>query len=64
MAAEVNQTTSSENGLKMHPDKSKSPFWSSCALDLVELILKPPNGGPPSFPEDSEPVLEITCLMY
>lgn len=64
MAAEVNQAASSENDLNRHPDKKKSAFWSSCALNIVELILKPPKGGPPTFPEDSEPVLEITCLMY
>ncbi|CAN6459781.1 unnamed protein product [Victoria cruziana] len=26
-------------------------------LDLVELVLKPPNGGPPSLPEDSDAVV-------
>ncbi|XP_008802004.1 aberrant root formation protein 4 isoform X2 [Phoenix dactylifera] len=32
-----------------------SPFWSSHALEIVELILKPPKGGPPPLPEHSEP---------
>ncbi|KAG6533741.1 hypothetical protein ZIOFF_007616 [Zingiber officinale] len=63
MAAEVNWTASSENDLNRHPDKKKSSFWSSCALNLVELILKPPKGGPPSFPEDSEPVLSALNLF-
>jgi hypothetical protein len=30
--------------------------WSFSALDLVEIVLRPPGGGPPSFPDDSEPV--------
>ncbi|XP_074587196.1 aberrant root formation protein 4 isoform X3 [Curcuma longa] len=63
MAAEVNRTASSENDLNRHPDKKKSPFWSSCALDIAELILKPPKGGPPTFPEDSEPVLSALNLF-
>ncbi|MQL77761.1 hypothetical protein Taro_010173 [Colocasia esculenta] len=47
------QSSSSEI---MHPDNI-SRFWSRSALDLVELVLKPPKGGPPSLPEDSSPVL-------
>lgn len=26
-------------------------FWGAGVLELVELVLKPPNGGPPSLPE-------------
>ncbi|KAM1022843.1 hypothetical protein ACFX2I_043718 [Malus domestica] len=29
-------------------------------LELVELILKPPEGGPPSFPEDTDKI----CIDY
>lgn len=36
------------------------PFWSVNALGMVEYILKPPKGGPPSLPEQSEAVL-ISC---
>ncbi|KAG9456232.1 hypothetical protein H6P81_000740 [Aristolochia fimbriata] len=36
--------------------------WSSNALELVEFILKPPHGGPPSLPEQSEPVLSALNL--
>ncbi|THU63714.1 hypothetical protein C4D60_Mb01t18750 [Musa balbisiana] len=47
IVAERNQGTSSEN-------------WSSYALDLVGLVLKPPKGGPPSLPEDSDPSSSTT----
>ncbi|KAJ4959028.1 hypothetical protein NE237_026139 [Protea cynaroides] len=42
-------------------DKS-TPFWSSNVLEFVELVLKPPKGGPPSLPEDSDPVLSALNL--
>ncbi|KAL6012058.1 hypothetical protein ACLOJK_002533, partial [Asimina triloba] len=44
---------------KSHPS---SPFWSSDTLDLVELILKPPNGGPPFLPENSDAVMSALNL--
>ncbi|XP_031483362.1 aberrant root formation protein 4 isoform X2 [Nymphaea colorata] len=31
-------------------------------LDLVELVLKPPKGGPPSLPEDSDAVVSVLNL--
>lgn len=37
-------------------------FWSAGVLDLVELVLKPPNGGPPSLPEYSDAVLSALNL--
>ncbi|KAJ1697921.1 hypothetical protein LUZ63_006433 [Rhynchospora breviuscula] len=37
--------------------------WSSNALDLVKIILKSPEGGPPPFPDDSEPVLSALNLL-
>lgn len=44
-------------------------FWSAGVLELVELILKPPNGGPPSLPEYSDavivsPLLTRQCVTY
>ncbi|XP_021304380.1 aberrant root formation protein 4 isoform X2 [Sorghum bicolor] len=30
------------------------PRWASHALELVELILRPPEGGPPCLPDHSE----------
>ncbi|KAM1022845.1 hypothetical protein ACFX2I_043718 [Malus domestica] len=35
-------------------------FWTASVLELVELILKPPEGGPPSFPEDTDKI----CIDY
>lgn len=35
---------------------TKDFSWSFSALDLAEIILRPPGGGPPPFPDDSEPV--------
>ncbi|KAJ3673186.1 hypothetical protein LUZ60_006560 [Juncus effusus] len=42
---------------------SKSLNLVSYALNLVEMILKPPEGGPPVFPENSEPVLSALNLL-
>ncbi|GAB2233552.1 hypothetical protein Droror1_Dr00002778 [Drosera rotundifolia] len=32
-------------------------FWDAGVLELVEFVLRPPSGGPPSFPEQSDAVL-------
>ncbi|XP_015062332.1 aberrant root formation protein 4 [Solanum pennellii] len=37
-------------------------FWSARVVELVELVLKPPNGGPPSLPEYSDAVLSALNL--
>ncbi|KAK8970495.1 Aberrant root formation protein 4 [Platanthera guangdongensis] len=39
-----------------------SRFWGFKALEIVEMVLRPPKGGPPSLPEDSEPVLSALNL--
>lgn len=31
-------------------------FWNPSVLELVEMVLRPPEGGPPSLPEDSDAV--------
>ncbi|KAJ0984311.1 hypothetical protein J5N97_002667 [Dioscorea zingiberensis] len=54
--SERNQDKNEQNGTVC------SPFWSSDALNLVELVLRPPKGGPPTLPEDSEPVLSALNL--
>ncbi|XXG58970.1 hypothetical protein AAC387_Pa04g1144 [Persea americana] len=51
------QTMKSEN--KVDPS---SLFWSVNALGLVEYILKPPKGGPPTLPEQSESVVSALNL--
>ncbi|KAM0974017.1 hypothetical protein ACFX2C_017255 [Malus domestica] len=42
--------------------KPPTLFWTANVLELVELILKPPEGGPPSFPEDTDEVLSALNL--
>ncbi|KAE9588995.1 hypothetical protein Lal_00012667 [Lupinus albus] len=42
-----------------HPDVS---FWTPNVLELVELVLRPPQGGPPSLPEQSDAVLSALNL--
>ncbi|GAU29688.1 hypothetical protein TSUD_264240 [Trifolium subterraneum] len=44
---------------KGHPDIS---FWSPSVLELVESVLRPPQGGPPSLPEQSDAVLSALNL--
>ncbi|CAA7398019.1 unnamed protein product [Spirodela intermedia] len=50
---EVNQE--SRRGASSSEDAPS--FWSGSALELVELVLRPPKGGPPAFPQDGVPVL-------
>lgn len=44
---------------KAFPDTS---FWNPGILELVELVLRPPQGGPPSLPEQSDAVLSALNL--
>ncbi|KAL1533174.1 aberrant root formation protein 4 [Salvia divinorum] len=37
-------------------------FWNPSVLQLVEMVLRPPEGGPPSLPEDSDAVLSALNL--
>ncbi|EHA8588165.1 aberrant root formation protein 4 [Cocos nucifera] len=62
---EVHQSDMSEDNKIIHQQNTNagSPFWSSHALDIVELMLKPPKGGPPPLPEHSEPVLSALNLF-
>ncbi|XP_078438663.1 aberrant root formation protein isoform X2 [Wolffia australiana] len=39
-----------------------SSYWTENALGLVEMVLRPPKGGPPSFPQDGVPVLAALNL--
>ena len=45
-------------------DASESPPWASRALELVELILRPPEGGPPCLRDHSEQVPFSFVLHY
>ena len=40
------------------------PPWASHALELVELILRPPQGGPPCLPDHSEQVHFLLLVYY
>ncbi|XP_022131885.1 aberrant root formation protein 4 isoform X1 [Momordica charantia] len=42
-----------------HP---KPSFWTASILELVELVLRPPKGGPPVLPEQSDAVLSALNL--
>ncbi|KAK7383476.1 hypothetical protein VNO78_29155 [Psophocarpus tetragonolobus] len=37
-------------------------FWNPSVIELVELVLRPPQGGPPSLPEESDAVLSALNL--
>jgi hypothetical protein len=39
------------------------PHWASHALELVELILRPPEGGPPCLPDHSEQVYFLLVIL-
>ncbi|KAK9699904.1 hypothetical protein RND81_08G203200 [Saponaria officinalis] len=41
---------------------TSNSFWNAGILDLVELVLRPPSGGPPSLPEQSDAVLSALNL--
>ncbi|XP_062195814.1 aberrant root formation protein 4 isoform X2 [Phragmites australis] len=44
-------------------DHGELPPWASHALDFVELIMRPPEGGPPCLPDHSEQVLSALNLL-
>ena len=44
-------------------DCHSTAFWNAGTLELVELVLRPPKGGPPSLPDYGDAVflsLELT----
>lgn len=36
--------------------RPKPSFWTAGILELVEQVLRPPKGGPPVLPEQSDAV--------
>jgi hypothetical protein len=38
-------------------DHGELPPWASNVFELLELILRPPQGGPPCLPDHCEQVL-------
>lgn len=53
-----NEALREEN--KAHPHSS---LWTANVLELVELILRPPMGGPPTFPEHTDSVFLPLALL-
>ncbi|XP_044431066.1 aberrant root formation protein 4 isoform X2 [Triticum aestivum] len=51
------------NGSDRSQDSGESPPWASQVLELVELILRPPEGGPPCLRDHSEEVLSALNLL-
>ncbi|XP_037458218.1 aberrant root formation protein 4-like isoform X2 [Triticum dicoccoides] len=51
------------NGSDRSQDAGESPPWASQVLELVELILRPPEGGPPCLRDHSEEVLSALNLL-
>ncbi|KAL6208353.1 hypothetical protein ACLB2K_019304 [Fragaria x ananassa] len=45
-----------------HNAHPRSSLWTASILELVEFILRPPKGGPPSFPEHTDSVLSALNL--
>lgn len=39
------------------------PCWASHALEIIELILRPPEGGPPCLPDHSEQVYFLLMIL-
>lgn len=64
MRTENCQRTSLGHDKFLQAEKScqSSLFWSADVLELVELILRPPKGGPPALPEDSDAVFLSSAL--
>lgn len=48
-----------QDGIKSYQNTS---FWSENVLELVEMVLRPPQGGPPLIPEHSDAVLSALNL--
>ncbi|KAF5175904.1 hypothetical protein FRX31_034510, partial [Thalictrum thalictroides] len=63
---ENSQKASRENNKIVIEDNgvcTSSPFFSTDVLELVEFVLKPPHGGHPSLPEQSDAVFLIPSLF-
>ncbi|PSS11194.1 Aberrant root formation protein [Actinidia chinensis var. chinensis] len=45
-----------------HASSQSTAFWNAGALELVELVVRPPKGGPPSLPEYGDAVLSALNL--
>lgn len=64
MRNEITKRTDVRNGAlgESNGEFQGVSFWSASVLELVELVLRPPKGGPPALPEYSDAVLAALNL--
>ncbi|XP_042036973.1 aberrant root formation protein 4-like [Salvia splendens] len=62
MRLELVKRNASVDSLPNSEVSQSTSFWNQSVLQLVEMVLKPPEGGPPSLPEDSDAVLSALNL--
>ncbi|XP_050885862.1 aberrant root formation protein 4 [Lathyrus oleraceus] len=64
MHTEIYNSTSVVKGIQeINSNKhSNLSFWTPSILEFVERILRPPQGGPPSLPDQSDAVLSALNL--
>ena len=43
---------------------SVASLWTAGVLELLEFVLRPPEGGPPPFPEHGDSVFLRLDLLY
>ncbi|XP_028782672.1 aberrant root formation protein 4 isoform X2 [Neltuma alba] len=65
MHMEVCHSTPTENQVPETEGKARpnTSFWTPSVLELVELVLRPPQGGPPSLPEQGDALFENAVLI-
>lgn len=58
MHVQIRHSTSMENQVPQTEGEASRniSFWNPSVLELVELVLRPSQGGPPSLPEQSDAV--------
>ena len=50
---------------KEKQENKAAPLWVARSLEMVELVFRPPNGGPPSFPEHGDAVsLTFSVILF
>ncbi|KAL5559714.1 hypothetical protein UlMin_035925 [Ulmus minor] len=62
---EISQRTAGEKDKITFTESKMLPrtlFWTPSVLELVKFVLRPPKGGPPSFPEHGDMVLSALNL--
>lgn len=56
MRLELVKRNASVDTLPNSEVSQSTSLWNPSVLQLVEMVLRPPEGGPPSLPEDSDAV--------